>query len=102
MKIDGKWFKVPCKHCKKNGKACSKCDGKGYTEVYIDECPECGGNCQVECDCTGGLGKKAADPDCIACGGDGEHTCPACKGIGYDLDRLDSHVRDFVLKNAED
>ena len=128
MRIQGKWFDVPCEICDETGKVCdecdgagtvdcdcghddnkcelcsgsgshdctacvkcSVCDGKGYTEVYIDECPECGGRRQVKCDCTGGLGKKAADNDCFACGGDGEHTCPACKGTGYDLYDLEEH-----------
>ena len=76
---------------------CSACDGKGYNEVYVDECHECGGVRTVECDCTGGSGKKAADDDCYACGGDGEHTCPACRGNGYDLNDLEEHGIDPSL-----
>ena len=70
---------VACTDCAE----CSSCDGNGYTEEFIDSCPECYSG-TVECDCTGGLGKDAADLDCYACGGDGEHTCPRCKGTGYD------------------
>lgn len=36
------------------------------------KCPECGGKGKVECDWTGGCGKKAADDDCYACGGSGK------------------------------
>lgn len=46
------------------------------------KCDYCGGKGVVECDCTGGLGKRAADSDCYACGGSGVHTCPACNGSG--------------------
>ncbi len=45
-------------------------------------CSECGGKKKVLCDCTGGVGKHAADDDCYACGGSGVHTCPACNGTG--------------------
>lgn len=43
-------------------------------------CYECGGTGYVECDCTGGCGRKAADDDCPVCGGTGKHTCPVCHG----------------------
>lgn len=49
-----------------------------------DECSECGGDKKVECDCTGGIGRKGADDDCPVCGGSGTHTCPECKGSGYE------------------
>lgn len=48
------------------------------------KCPECGGKGTVECNCTGGCGKRAADDDCYACGGSGVCTCPACGGSGKD------------------
>ena len=48
-----------------------------------ETCPECGGDRKVECDCTGGNGKRAADDDCPACGGRGEITCPRCNGRGW-------------------
>ena len=51
-------------------------------KVKVD-CGYCGGDRVVPCDCTGGMGKKAADDDCLACGGEGEHTCPSCDGTGY-------------------
>lgn len=47
-----------------------------------ERCGWCGGNGVVECDCTGGCGKQAANDDCYACGGSGYHTCPACDGEG--------------------
>ena len=49
---------------------------------YMAKCSECGGKGKVECECTGGCGRGAADDDCIACGGSGVHTCPACRGTG--------------------
>lgn len=49
-----------------------------------DKCSECGGKKKVECDCTGGIGRKGADDDCPVCGGSGVHTCPECKGSGYE------------------
>lgn len=52
----------------------------------FDTCPECGGTGIVECDCTGGCGKSAADDDCPACHGTGYHRCPACHGTGKDED----------------
>ena len=48
-----------------------------------ETCPECGGDKKVECDCTGGIGKKGADDDCPACGGSGKITCPRCNGRGW-------------------
>ena len=47
-------------------------------------CSECGGSGRVECDCTDGVGRHAADDDCPGCGGRGVHTCPACHGTGRD------------------
>lgn len=49
-----------------------------------EKCDYCGGSGIVECDCTGGLGRKAADDDCLACGGSGRHSCPACIDETYD------------------
>jgi len=107
----GKWIRISCETCDETGKICdvcgggtidrdceddddcdkcndcvdcADCDGKGYRDEYIEECPECGGDGEVECDCAGGLGSYAADDDCLACGGSGVHTCPACKGTGWD------------------
>lgn len=77
---------VDCTNCVE----CSACEGNGFTEVFIDDCPECH-NGTVECDCTGGIGKHAADEDCYACGGKGEHSCPRCNGTGYDTDDLEEH-----------
>lgn len=47
------------------------------------KCYECGGKGVVECDCTGGCGKDAANDDCYACGGSGYCTCPACGGAKW-------------------
>lgn len=96
-KFKADWYKLDCKKCDGEGeienskgkmKKCKKCEGKGKIDVYVDECYECGGDRKVECDCTGGLGKKAADDDCPACGGKGRHVCPVCDGRGYDADCL--------------
>lgn len=51
-----------------------------------EKCGYCGGSGEVECDCTGGCGSKAAETDCPICGGDGKHICPACKGSGKSMD----------------
>ena len=45
-------------------------------------CFWCGGTGEVECDCTGGVGRKGADDDCPGCGGEGVHPCPECHGSG--------------------
>jgi DnaJ-class molecular chaperone len=55
---------------------------KGVKEMAKDKCDYCNGRGKVECDCTGGLGKSAANDDCPACNGSGIHSCPACKGKG--------------------
>ena len=87
-----------CEKCEGTGEVvctdcvvCSDCEGIGYIDVYVNDCPECIGDRKVECDCTGGLGKEAADDDCIVCGGRGEHICPVCNGTGYDNDELDEY-----------
>ena len=90
------WYELECKKCDGEGKIesdksnrmkkCKKCDGKGKIDVFVDACHECGGHRKVECDCTGGLGKKHADDDCYACGGKGKHICPVCDGRGFDID----------------
>ncbi len=49
-----------------------------------EKCGYCGGKGKVECDCTGGLGRKGANDDCYACGGSGVSMCPACEGSGYE------------------
>lgn len=96
-KFKAGWYNLKCRKCDGEGevensqgklKKCKKCNSKGKIEIYVDECCECGGYKKVECDCTGGLGKKAANDDCPACGGRGEHDCPACDGRGFDVDRL--------------
>lgn len=46
------------------------------------KCGYCGGKGIVECDCTGGCGKKYADEDCPMCLGKGVHICPECNGTG--------------------
>ena len=46
------------------------------------QCYECDGSGKIECDCTGGMGKNAANEDCPACNGKGVHRCPVCDGTG--------------------
>lgn len=53
-----------------------------------ERCDYCGGSGQVECDCTGGVGRGAENDGCYACGGSGSHTCPSCRGAG-EKDSLD-------------
>jgi len=90
--MEGKWVKNECETCDGTGRVydeddkriiCEDCSGEGFTEKYIEGCPECS-NGTVECDCTGGCGAKFADDDCPACGGTGTHVCPVCEGTGYD------------------
>lgn len=50
--------------------------------MEYEKCFYCGGSGTVDCDCTGGVGPRAADDDCPACGGSGFHTCPECNGSG--------------------
>lgn len=90
-------YKFDCSKCDGEGeiensegkmKKCKQCEGKWKIKIFVDVCFECGGYRRVECDCTGGRGKKAADDDCYACGGQGEHDCPACGGRGCDVECL--------------
>ncbi len=57
-----------------------KAHTKTFSSSRLVNCYECGGTGYVDCDCTGGLGRKNADDDCPACGGTGKHICPACRG----------------------
>lgn len=65
----------------------SEFDYSDFDEDYVnldkyEECYECHRGI-VECDCTGGTGKRNAYDDCYACGGRGEHSCPVCGGRAY-------------------
>ena len=91
-------YELECRQCGGEGRVesskdnklrkCKNCAGEGKIEIYVYACYECSGNREVECDCTGGLGKDRADDDCYACSGSGVHICPACNGYGFDYSEL--------------
>jgi hypothetical protein len=60
----------------------AKCVCCDETECDCYTCPECDGDCVIECGACSGSGGCCEHATCDACDGKGQVTCIGCVGIG--------------------